>query len=106
MSRYYNGENSFIDEVHAHLFQFFLLRILYYIKGKNLYYLLSDVQIPINKVFTIQKDDITASVKYILRSNKCGCYKGFSDQWSNQEGQNLDQSILAKIKVYIHKFNN
>lgn len=80
MSSYYNGENSFIDEVHAHLFQFFLLRILYYIKGKNLYYLLSDVQIPINKVFTIQKDDITASVKYILRSNKCGCYKGFSDQ--------------------------
>lgn len=88
MNSYYNGENSFLDEVHVHLFQFFLMRIFYYIKGKNLYYLLSDVQIPINKVFTIQKDNITARVKYILRSNGCNCSKGTLDQSSNQEGQN------------------
>lgn len=87
MNGYYSGENSFLDEVHVHLFQFFLMRILYYIKGKNLYYLLSDVQIPINKVFTIQKDDITASVKYILRSNGCNCSKRTLDQSINQEGQ-------------------
>ncbi len=80
MNSYYDGENGFLDEVHAHLFLFFLLRILYYIKGKNLYYLLSDVQIPINKVFTIQKDNITASMKYILRSSRCSCSKGFHDQ--------------------------
>lgn len=79
LNNYYSGENCFLDEVHAHLIQFFLKRILYYIKGRNLYYLLSDVQIPINKIFTIQKDNITASVKYILRSNGCSCSKRLSD---------------------------
>ncbi|MED9904698.1 MAG: hypothetical protein UFG06_11010 [Lachnospiraceae bacterium] len=73
LSKYYPGGNAYMDSTYYHLLLFFILRTLFYIKGKNLYYLLQDAQIPINKVFTITKEDITVQVDYIYRSVGCGC---------------------------------
>lgn len=75
LEEYYPGENSFLDRPVSHLFAFFIIRILYYIKDRNLYYLLSDAQIPINKVMTISRDDITAKMKYLHRDVSCACCK-------------------------------
>ena len=75
LTKYYPGENSFLDRATWHLFAFFITRTLYYIKDRNLYYLLSDAQIPINKVMTISRDDITAKMKYLHRDVSCACCK-------------------------------
>lgn len=75
LKEFYPGENGFLDRPGWHLFAFFILRILYYIKGKNLYYLLSDAQIPINKVMTVSRDDMTAKMKYLYRDTSCTCCK-------------------------------
>ena len=75
LTEYYPGENSFLDQAVWHLFAFFIIRTLYYIKDRNLYYLLSDAQIPINKVMTISRDDITAKMKYLHRDVSCACCK-------------------------------
>lgn len=72
---YYSGENSFLDKAVAHLFMYFIIRILYYIKDNNLYYLLSDAQIPINKVMTVMKENLTAKMKYLHRDIACSCCK-------------------------------
>lgn len=72
---YYSGENSFLDKPVSHLFMYFLTRILYYIKDNNLYYLLSDAQIPINKVITISKENLTAKMRYLYRDTACLCCK-------------------------------
>ena len=73
LTEYYPGENSFLDRATWHLFAFFIIRTLYYIKDRNLYYLLSDAQIPINKVMTISRDDITAKMRYLHRDVSCAC---------------------------------
>ncbi len=75
LTEYYPGENGFIDRPTWHLFAFFVLRILYYIKDKNLYFLLSDAQIPINKVMMVSRDDMTAKMKYLHRDVNCPCCK-------------------------------
>lgn len=75
LKKYYAGGNGFLDQTFSHLFIFFVMRILYYIKGTNLYYLLSDAQIPINKIITITKDNIVAKMKYLYRDVDCICYK-------------------------------
>ena len=73
LTEYYPGENSFLDRATWHLFAFFIIRTLYYIKDRNLYYLLADAQIPINKVMTISRDDITAKMRYLHRDVSCEC---------------------------------
>ncbi len=73
--RYFTGENSFLDSVNVHFFGLFVNRALDYIKGTNLYYLLSDSQIPINKIFTLDKGNLTGSVNYVYKSTKCECTK-------------------------------
>lgn len=75
LTDYYPGENGFLDRTVWHLFAFFILRTVYYIKDRNLYYLLSDAQIPINKVMTISRDDITAKMRYLHRDVSCVCSK-------------------------------
>ena len=75
LTEYYPGENGFLDRPVWHLFAFFILRTVYYIKDKNLYYLLSDAQIPINKVMTISREDITAKMRYLHRDVSCACSK-------------------------------
>lgn len=75
LESFYSGENSFLDKVTSHLFIYFIMRILYYIKDNNLYYLLSDVQIPINKVMTVSKENMTAKMKYLYRDTECICCK-------------------------------
>ena len=75
LTEYYPGENGFLDWPVWHLFAFFILRTVYYIKDKNLYYLLSDAQIPINKVMTISREDITAKMRYLHRDTGCKCVK-------------------------------
>ena len=75
LKEFYPGENGFLDRAAWHLFAYFIIRILYYIKGRNLYYLLSDAQIPINKVMTVSRDDMTAKMKYLYRDVSCPCCK-------------------------------
>ncbi len=75
LDNYYSGENSFLDRATSHLFMYFITRILYYIKDNNLYYLLSDAQIPINKVMTVSKENITAKMRYLHRDTECSCCK-------------------------------
>lgn len=75
LTEFYPGENGFLDRAVWHLFAYFIIRILYYIKGRNLYYLLSDAQIPINKVMTVSRDDMTAKMKYLHRDVNCPCCK-------------------------------
>lgn len=73
LDKYYPGTNGFLDMASYHLLTYFIIRILYYAKGKNLYYLLSDSQIPINKVITVSKEDTTAKMKYLHRDTQCPC---------------------------------
>lgn len=73
LKKYYDRENGFLDSVNIHLLLFFILRILYYVKDDNLAYLLSDVQIPINKIITINKKNIMAKMEYIYREPACAC---------------------------------
>ena len=75
LTEYYPGESGFLDRAVWHLFAFFILRTVYYVKDKNLYYLLSDAQIPINKVITISREDITAKMRYLHRDVACACSK-------------------------------
>lgn len=75
LDKYYPGTNGFLDMASYHLLTYFIIRILYYVKGKNLYYLLSDAQIPINKVITVSKEDITARMRYLHRDTQCQCCK-------------------------------
>lgn len=75
LRNFYSGENGFLDKAVSHLFLYFIIRILYYIKGNNLYYLLSDAQIPINKVMTVSKENMTAKMKYVHRDTTCVCCK-------------------------------
>lgn len=75
LENYYSGENSFLDKAVYHLFMYLITRILYYIKDNNLYYLLSDAQIPINKVMTVAKENVTAKMRYLHRDTACVCCK-------------------------------
>lgn len=75
LGNFYPGEKSFLDKAISHLFLYFIIRILYYIKGNNLYYLLADAQIPINKVMTISKENMAAKMRYLHRDIECVCCK-------------------------------
>ncbi len=75
LNQYYSGENCFLDRAFWHLSAFFIIRILYYIKDRNLYYLLSDAQIPINKVMTVSRENITAKMCYLHRDTGCKCVR-------------------------------
>lgn len=74
LDEYYSNTNTYYDEPFEHLALFFTLRTLFYVKGNNLFILLSDSQIPINKIITINKSDMLGEIHYLLISENCYCH--------------------------------
>lgn len=76
LNKYYDNHNQELTcDIYMHLLCYFIKRTLYHIKGDNLTNLLEDVQIPINKIFSINKGNLKGEVSYIYKNIYCHCIR-------------------------------
>lgn len=72
---YFKEENySVISKIYIYFLLGLILRTLFYISGDRLKYLLEDAQIPINRVFSINKEDLLGEVEYFHKDVNCSCF--------------------------------
>lgn len=71
--KYFRAKSVPIDSVFRYMLLFFVKRTLCYVKENDLYILLGDVQIPINKIFKINRLTMRGEFDYIYRDINCNC---------------------------------
>jgi hypothetical protein len=71
--KYYGVKSIPIDSVFRYMLLFLIKRTLCYVKENDLFILLGDVQIPINKIFKINRLNMRGEFDYIYRDIKCSC---------------------------------
>lgn len=71
--KYYGIKSVPIDSVFRYMLMFLIKRTLCYVKENDLYILLGDVQIPINKIFKIDRFTMRGEFDYIYRDVDCTC---------------------------------
>lgn len=71
--KYYGGKGVPMDSVFIYMLLFLVKRTLCYVKENDLYILLGDVQIPINKIFRINRITMRGEFDYVYRDIKCSC---------------------------------
>ncbi len=73
LDKYYDDDFVCFESTFSYLAEFFIIRTLLYIKENNLIYLLKDSQLPLNKIFLINKDNLQAKMVYSYRNEECSC---------------------------------
>ncbi|WP_156099359.1 hypothetical protein [Caloranaerobacter azorensis] len=72
---YFIEENySVVSKVYIYFLLGLILRTLFYISGGRLKYLLEDAQLPINRIFSINKSDLLGEVEYFNKDVNCLCF--------------------------------
>jgi len=71
--QYFGRKSVPVDSVFRYMLLFLIKRTLCYVKEDDLFILLGDVQIPMNKIFKINRLTMRGEFDYIYRDAECNC---------------------------------